>query len=232
MSRLTFYNLRVGRDGDQVARELRALLAAKPLVLGLCEGVGYDLRAVAGYELVRDRSNKSRANVAAYVAAGHLHNVRWFDMRETWKRTEHEGIHEPRSWIDLTVGDAQVLVGHQPPKFTNNVDKSQGEGIDFLTRRMAPWTRETWSRRSAKGQKVALLRPRVVLMDANRRHNETGPGPAELARRIDGWVVGRAIDLAVVRRALATDIEYVTHPNGVVLKSDHPHALTFKLDIP
>lgn len=228
MSRYTFYNLRVGRDIDQVRRELRALLAAEPLVLGLCEGVGYDLPDLPGYDLVRDRSTESRANIAAYVRHGRLTNERWHDLRETWNRTEHPGVHEARSWVELRLGQRQVIVGHQPPKFTSNTEKAQEEGITFLTRQMAPWTRETWSTRSQVDQHRSLARPRVVLMDANRRPSEGGPGPARLARQIEGWVVGSGIDLAVVRGGKVVDVRYVKQPAGVLLRSDHPHALTFR----
>lgn len=228
MSRFTFYNLRVGRDLDQVRREIRALLVAEPLVLGLCEGVGYDLVEVPGYDLVRDRSTASRANIAAYVRRGKLRNERWHDMHETWHRTEHPGVHEARSWLELRVGKTQVIVGHQPPKFTSNTEKAQAEGIAFLTGRMAPWTRANWTKKGNKER--ALGRPRVVLMDANRRPNEGGPGPTQLARQIDGQVVGTSIDLAVVRGGKVSRVRYVKQPAGVLLRSDHPDALTFRFD--
>lgn len=99
-----FYNIRVGRDAVQVAREVRAMLAKRRvLALFLVEASGYRLPPVATHQHVRDRTSASRANVAAYVKRGHLREVRWVDLDHMWKRTEHPGMHDPRSFLVLDI---------------------------------------------------------------------------------------------------------------------------------
>lgn len=224
-----FYNLRVGRSPAQVRRELQAMIDTGPAIIGLCEGVGYSLPRFKGYRLIRDRSTRSRANVAAYVRREAVSNVRWHDMHQTWGRTEHPGVHEARSWLEFRYFGVQVLVGHQPPKFTNNTIRSQQEGIDFLVGRMAPWTRKDWADRTQTEREHAKERPRLVIMDANRHPKEEGPGPHMLAQKIDGQVVGTNIDLGVARGLSISGTDYVRAVGGVDLKSDHEEALRFKI---
>lgn len=226
-SRLTFYNLQVGRDRDQVARELRALLTDRPVLLGVCEATGYLLPRFRGYTLLRDTSRPSRANVAAWVREDLYRHHRWHDLTETWTRTEHPGTHEPRSWLEVSTGRGavgmQTLVGHQPPKGTDNTQAAQAEGIALLERRMTPWRNPGWTGNSS----LARLRTRLVLMDANRRTGEPGPGPDTLAAAIGGRVVGQGIDCAVVRNGNPGAARYVRAAAGVTLGSDHERAFTF-----
>jgi hypothetical protein len=226
MGRLTFYNLQVARDRAQVVREVRALIrATRPVVLGLCEATGYQLPHLAGYTLARDRSTPSRANVAASVRDDAYRHHRWHDLDQTWTRTEHPGTHEPRSWLEISGGprSLQVLVGHQPPKGTDNTLEAQREGLALLERRMTPWRNPGWVGNSS----LARLRPRVVLMDANRRTGEPGPGPDTLAAAVGGQVVGRGIDCAVIRHGNPGAARYVRAAAGVTLGSDHERAFTF-----
>jgi hypothetical protein len=215
-----FYNVRVGRDQGQVAKELRALLDSGPHILGLCEATGYDLPDVDGYAKVRDRSTKSRANVAAYVKKGQKGDHWWHDCRETWGRTQKPGEHEARSWIEVTVGTCQFLIGHQPPKGTDNVHDSQDEGIDLCADQMQPWKRDGW-----EGDKEnAKAKPRIALCDWNRQEHEDGPGPKALRERIDGKSAMDHIDGAVFRGgdvSLAW-FDYKNKVAGVTLKTDHP----------
>lgn len=221
-----FYNLRVGRSHVQVEVELRAIASLQPAVIGLCEAIGYDLPTIKGYQLVRDRSTVSRSNIAAYVRDDlKVSRVRWRDLKETWHRTEHPGQHEPRSFLVLRVAGVQVIVHHQPPKGTNNVLLSQQEGVDAVARAMTPWKISKLWKRSGH-------RPRVLIMDANRRAGEGGPGPSMLAERVEGWVVGSQIDCAVVRQAEVFNIRYVSSAAGVRLLSDHRHAFRFTLRVP
>lgn len=223
-----FYNLRVGRNQDQVDREIHALLAKRPEVLGLCEAVGYDFPRVHGYRLIRDRSAESRANIAAYVRSDlTVRKERWLDLKQTWNRTDHPGKHPPRSILVMLVDGVQVLVVHVPPRGTSNVVPAQQECIDALTAAMAPW----------RGLKVwhqfAKLRPRIAIGDFNRRAVESGPSPRTLADRIGGAVAnGRRIDTAVVRRVDVDGVAYPHKVDGVVLESDHNHALCLNLLLP
>lgn len=229
-----FYNLRVGRPQQQVAKEVRALLRYNPAVLGLCEAVGYDLPGVEGYRLTRDRSTTSRANVAVYVALALAGKETWHDCQETWSRTEHPGTHEPRSWIEVRVGQCQFLVGHQPPKGTDNTQAAQQEGIDLCDTRMAPWHRDDWSERTDEEKAHAKACPRVALADWNRGAKEPGPGPMALTKQVQGWTAGHYIDLAVGRgkEVSLRSVEYQGACAGVAMKSDHQWgALVVKMDV-
>lgn len=99
-----FYNVRVGRRELVVRRELYAMLRQpRTLAVFLVEASGYDLPRAPRFELVRDRSTRSRSNIAAYVRRGHLRSAEWVDLRKTWRRTEHAGQHDPRSLLVLVI---------------------------------------------------------------------------------------------------------------------------------
>lgn len=229
-----FYNLGPGRSTTQVNREIRAMLGTNPLVLGLCEATGYDLAAVKDYTLLRDRSRPGRANIAAYVATRRtLSHLRWHDLAQVWNRTEHPGVHWPRSWLEFDIGRVQVLIGHQPPQRTSNTLRAQQEGIALLTTRLAPWTRDTWKALDPRAKAKAKDKPRVLLWDANRRPGEKGPGPSTLAADVPTRIVGNHIDLANVRGHV--DPLHHRYPDtvaGVVLRSDHDTAFNMKAGIP
>lgn len=239
---LWFYNLQVGRKLARVEVEIRAVLATGPAVLMLCEAVGYALPDVAGYRVVRDRSTRSRANIAAYVRDDiPVTRELWHDLRETWSRTQHPGTHEPRSWLELVLGRLQLLVGHQPPKGTDNTSAAQQEGEELVVRRMAPWQRPGWRARNARSRAVAAERPRAAFMDGNNR-GASGAGPVSMARRISGRVLGRpSIDVAVVRgvdEASAKHVRRVPVAGGrlrvrrwVTFRSDHRKALRVEFSV-
>jgi hypothetical protein len=228
---LAFYNVQVNRDPNRVDKEIRALLARRPAVLGLCETIGYDLPCPDDYRVIRDRSNKSRANIAAYVKQNlDLSDKKWHDLKETWSRTETTGTHEPRSILEFRAGRLMVWVAHQPPKGTDNTQAAQMEGIDKLTARMAPWTREDWDDRTEADKAAAKDQARVVLWDSNRGPNEDGPGPEMLCNRIDGESIGAQIDNAVGRGGsvkCGKDARYLHSVDGVEMKSDHYDAFLF-----
>lgn len=225
------------RGSSVVGRETEALLDDYPVILGGNEAIGYTFPKVKGYTLIRDRSRPGRANVIAYVQSGRLESFRWHDMTSRWPKTDHPGMHAARSWLEirLTTGE-QVFVGHQPPwlppKIPNReliVAAGQKEGIDLLTKRMAPWLRDDWAALPDGARAHSKDRVRIALADWNRGPREDGPGPARLANTIGGWVVGSKIDAAVVRGATGRDARYITEANGVKLGSDHHHALTFQV---
>lgn len=230
-----FYNLREGRALDQVTREIRAILTQNPAVLGLCEAVGYRLPELPGYHLIRDTSTPGRANVAAYVHATlPVTRIRWTDCDVTWKRPKHPGVHPARSILTFHAGGVQQTVHHQPPRYVDHEITGQVEGNQRLTTLMAPWTRDTWGRKTPQQRTAARERPRVVIMDANRTGHDGGPGPAVLARAVQGRLVpDHVIDVGVVRGQIK--IKGWTRPSrvaGVQLKSDHPHALALDLRVP
>lgn len=223
-----FYNLRVGRPQVVVTREIHALLADNPAVLGFCEAEGYIFPEVEGYKLLRNRKNGGRRNVAAYVRKGlSLAKVRWHDMKETWNRTEHPGVHEARSWVSFRLDGVLIVIGHQPPKYTNNTLKAQQEGLEFLTKKMAPWTvPAVWRFVRFRFRAHELARGRLVMADFNRGPQEDGPGPKELAKRCKGAVHGKHIDCAVTRGMVVYKVEDFTDINGVHLGTDHPWGAT------
>lgn len=230
MTVYVFYNLQVSRPLSRIKMEIDALLSKDPLVLGLCEAMGYDLPDRPGYDLVRDRTTRSRANIAAYVRKGKLDSHKWYDLKQTWKRTEHPGTHEPRSWLEMNVDGDQTLVGHQPPQGTNNTIDAQREGIDFLIDRMAPWTRSNWQDRTQQAKDRARERRRLVMADMNRRAGTPGPGPTTLANEIRGSVTGARIDCMVERQFDVNYHNYVTQVGNVILRSDHKHALIVRTE--
>jgi hypothetical protein len=221
-----FYNAGPDASDQQTSADINAMLDAGADVLGLCE-VGGDgpLPDRGSHAKYRDRSNRSRANVAAYVHRDLIdpeRDVEWWQLTETWGRTKTDGIHEARAWLKLPTR-FQLIVGHQPPKFTDNVLPSQREGIELLVERMLPWNRPSWDTLDADARRLAKDRPRVVMADWNRQPNETGPGPATLADALDGSVIGSHIDGAVLRGDCAVwEFGYRGRVSGVDLHTDHP----------
>jgi hypothetical protein len=208
-----FYNLGPGRSSIAVTHELQGMAVMSPRVIGLCEAIGYPLPDLEGYRLVRDTSRPGRANVAAYVRRDLDYRWhRWHDLTQTWPRTEHPGTHPPRSILELRIGPMQVIVHHQPPR-TRHEDSRRGqlEGVIVLDGLMGPsW----WS--------TSRRRPRLLLLDANRRPGVPGPGPDSLALRIGGTVHGHEIDGAVSRRFTPRRVLYRLRVPGATLHSDHP----------
>lgn len=230
---LRFYNCAPPspeRGSTRLARELEAIVDDKPVLVGLAETIGYSLPELRGYTKIRDTSTPGRANVAVYLRTDHqASRVTWFDMHQTWPRTDHPGTHPARAWVELRFdGGVQALVGHQGPKLppraggAETTRRVQQEGIAFLTRRLAPWLRDDWPARSEKQKARSLHRPRIVLADWNRGPLEDGPGQRDLARTINAVAVGTHIDGAVVRGATVTGAHYANVFEGVRLGTDHP----------
>jgi hypothetical protein len=221
-----FYNLDNNRNDKQVETEIRALLEEEPLVLGMCETIGNTLPLVSGYWRIQDKTNKSRANIGAYIRKGvPVGEPRWAQHTETWGRTQAKGIHEARATLYIDVDGVQTVIGHVPPKVAGI--KAQQEAINIFVRIMAPWKlpkRVGLVRRIRRRRK-----PRLCIADFNRRRDEPGPGPSQLATRIKGWVLSNRIDTAVFRRLRASNPRYIHQVNGVKLLSDHHHALQFSI---
>jgi len=232
---LTFYNLDNNRPNDEMSREVEALLEARPAILAVCEANGYSLPDDPDYRLIRNTSKPGRANLAAYVKQNlEVSDIKWFDCEETWTKTNPgaTGQHWPRSILEFRAGRLKVWVAHQPPKGTDNTHNAQLEGIDKLEARMAPWCREDWDDKTDKEKAQAKDQARVILWDANRRHDEDGPGPKTLCNRIDGYHSGEKIDLACHRGnevKQGKDARYFDSAGDVQLCSDHGHAFTFTL---
>lgn len=230
-----FYNLDNGRPDHVVQSELEAIASTEPAFIGACEATGYVFDPLPGLELTRDRSTPSRANIATWVRkdlAGD-HDQHWLDLSTTWPKTDGPGTHPPRSFLGVRVGRIPVFTAHQPPPHVGSFSqKGQQEGVDVLTRAIAPWHRSDWTRRVPAAQELARVRPRVLLWDANRRPGEAGPGPTLLARRIHGRSVGHRIDGAVVSGVgRVSRVGYPERVAGVPLASDHHHAFRFTLTV-
>ncbi|WP_243058343.1 hypothetical protein [Nocardioides sp. SR21] len=232
---LWFYNLDNGRPDQVVQEELEAIASTEPAFIGTCEAIGYVFDPLPRLELVRDRSTPSRANIATWVRkdlAGDLEQ-RWLDLSTTWPRTDRPGTHEPRSFQRVLVGRIPVFTAHQPPPHVGTATAvGQQEGVDALTRAIAPWHRSDWTRRVPAEQEQARERPRVLLWDANRRPGDAGPGPTLLARQVHGRSVGHRIDGAVVSGVTRVSrVDYPEQVAGVPLGSDHHHAFRFTLSV-
>lgn len=217
-----------GRGSTRLGRELDAMVDDKPVLLGLVETVGYAMPSLRGYNRLRDSSTSGRANVTVYVRKDHeVTRSTWHDMHQTWPRTEHPGQHPARAWLEVRINGAQFLFGHQPPKLPPRsggepiTRRCQQEGVDFLTERTAPWTREGWARRSASQQRHAQTRPRIVLADWNRGPHEDGPGQKAYAEKLGGMVTGTRIDAMVSRGVSVLSARYDSTFDGIHLGSDH-----------
>lgn len=222
VGRVWFYNLGTPTERDagyqsavrQVSRELAAIASTGAALIAVAEAIGYRLPRLDGHVLVRDTSTPGRANVALYVRRDLLlRRIKWHDQRETWGRTQHPGQHPARSILSCRVNHALVIVDHQPPKGTDNVLASQQESLNTVAR----IARRPWNR----------LLACLVLTDANRTPSEPSsvPGPRQLAKRIAGQVHGDRIDCLVTRGLDVDHLAYVHRVAGVLLKSDHRHAL-------
>lgn len=223
---VAFMNIAPSRSHQQVHRELCAI-AEGCTVVGLVEAIGYpdEILSVPGFRLIRDRSNPSRANVAALVRKGHkVRGIRWWDMRRTWPRTEHGGRHEPRSFLTFLVDTTMVGVYHAPPAVAG--DYVQAEGIDALIQHFQPRTGSGVRARLATRRNA---RPVVIVMDSN---DHGGKTQARLAKAIGGQVVGARIDCAVVRNAVPGPATYASTVHGVPLLTDHVGRLAFDVTVP
>jgi hypothetical protein len=219
-----FYNLQVGRLPAVVNHELEAMLSEAPLIVCGAEAVGYHLAQRHGYTLIRDRSREGRANLFAYLRdtpAYPLGKPRWTDQHQTWTRTQHPGRHAPRSLLHVRVGPLQLVVGHAPPRGTDNTVVAQQEYASAILNVMSRGTRQ-WAR----------TRPRLALADWNRRPGELGPGPTWVASRLGGSVWGDTIDCAVSRHLEVKGSQLVSNVQGVPLGSDHRHAFVLRFALP
>lgn len=207
-----------------LTKELHALLAESPIVLGLAETIGYRLPEVKNFHLLRDTSTPGRANVAAYVSTTvALTNVHWHDLHKGWPATEHPGIHAPRAFLSFDAPNFKGVVHHEPPD-APGAGPAREESKAAVVGSFAPWTRSDWDRRDEAAQKRAKARARVLLMDANGNQRE-------IADRTGGSLVVPGIDTGVLLNATCVSAEYVKHVGGVPLGSDHGHALVFKAKV-
>ncbi len=227
---IIFYNLDNSRDDAQVARELRAFATARPAIIGICEAIGNTLPELHGYRLVRDRSTRSRQNIAAYVRKDlPVTHIEWIDLKKTWPRTNGKGgTHEARSYLKMRIGYMSVIVAHQPQRplgsdeLRRRLVAARTEGIERLSSEMTP----------AKTSPIALARPRLLMSDFNGRIGEQ-QGPHIVAKKIKGVVTGgERIDNVISRGAVKVH-RYKTFSriDGVELKSDHKHAVSFEITL-
>lgn len=229
MSRLVFYNAGPpsATAPGSASRDLAGLLREyRPRVLGACEVIGDRLQPFPGYSMVRDTSRASRGNLVAYVRDDCDHRRTWWvDHSTTWSRTNPgaKGQHPPRSSLVLSVGQAQVLVGHNVPLGTDNTHRGQLEIVQALQLVMAPWKRPRVRDAAPEVAVSGMMdRPRVLLWDDNAPLGSDGLGSAYLAPKVRGDVWGIHLDRAVARGVGAKRYEYTTHAGGTRLATDHP----------
>ncbi len=227
-----FYNLDNHRNDAQVAKELEAMALDKPVTIDLCEVIGNRLPALKGYDLFQGEG-PSRGNIACYVRQGfaEVRKPYWLDQEETWTRPHGGGQHPPRSSMILPLGYMQKIVGHQPPRYTDNSDEAQWEGIRKTSKKMAPWLVVGWNKKPKAERTFQRLRPRMLTWDGNRQEGEQF-GPDVLADMIGGEVhQGHRIDHAVTRNVVVHSTKTLPKVNGVTLESDHRHALKIKWSV-
>jgi len=179
----------------------------RPKGIGLCETIHHDLTDLWHYGLpIRDRTRLSRANLALYVLDRlDLGRIRWHDLAEQWPRTEHPGIHEPRSILDVEVEDWRIIVAHAPP-VAIGTGPARREWLDAMVELLSGPT------------------PVLALTDPN------GLG-AELVRRLakpsKGTVVTGGTPVEAVH-GVGIVLDSVHAPgrvNGVPMLTDHRRAL-------
>lgn len=211
-----FYNLAPAGDPDRgpafVARESEAIvnnrprnpLRRRPKVFGVVEAIGRRLPELERYDLIRDTSSPSRANVALYVRKGlEVGTVRWIDHRLSWPRVLHPGLHEPRSTLAVTVEGWTVVVAHAP-QVGRPMDGARAEWLDIETRLLASANRN-W--------------PVLLLSDSNALWDE-------LERRVEGAVMGGTpIESAHARYAALKRVRVRPSVGGVPMLSDHKRCL-------
>lgn len=229
------YNIGASRDQDQVAAEIRAMLdhrehRSHPATaeVRLTEAIGYRLPKVKGYTLFRDRTSAARANIATYLRNDLASSHRWIDLSSTWPKTDHPGIHPPRSFQVTRVGRCIGVTAHQGPPFTRQAHPEvQAEGQGALIETLAPEV----ARLSPVARERANLRPRWVAYDANARAGDPHPSPTTLAAAIGGRVAGKRIDCLVYRGCVVAEHEYVERVGGVRLGSDHHRAFRYVITV-
>lgn len=231
-----------GRRPDDLERECNGILRTKPepVVIVLIETCGWgSLFALPGMVKIRDTKTEGRANITMYISKSlGVETISWHARDIEWERTEHDARDESTDnhWAreDLKVYDGKGNMwggAHQPPRGIRSTrpphtwitDAAQQEGIDYWAQAMAPWLRPTWDNRSDASQKRAKDRLRTLLWDPNRDPNArvNQPGPNMLARKIEGWRAGTAIEGGVVRGGQFERPRKQAVVGGVKMGSDH-----------
>lgn len=225
MARFVFYNLGPGRPVPEVYAEIRnfALPMKRgkvwviPREIWLVEAIGYgSLPHLPDYEQIRDISRPSRANIAGYILKrpGRKISHRWIDLDFTWPRTEHDGMHPPRSILKFRDGQLRGAVYHAPDPRAKDVEVGHTEGADAVVRTLSGFSGK----------------PLLAVADWNTNIHDDVNGAASVARRLGGRVVGGPpVDHAVVRGLKDVDARYTSTWRGRHLGTDH-HSGAFVID--
>lgn len=197
-------------DGD-----IRAILRTEPALVVGCEAIGKGSLPSPGktYVRIRDTSRPGRANLFAYVKGVDPAKFEWHwtDCATEFPRNKYPGMHWPRSILRFSFQGAQVVVAHKPPAW-KGAGPARAEHDDHLARIMNP----------DDGGEKDHKRSRLLLWDSNGLE-----GAERLADQVDGRVVGKHIDQALVRQVEVVAHDYRTAINGHTFHTDHPWGAFF-----
>lgn len=220
------YNLDNNRNDDQVTSEINALLTTfEPDFMGLVEAIGNVTPRVRGYRRIRDRSNRSRANLAVYISRKYRESLylKWVRLKMTWPRTKRAGTHESRSLLTVPIDRLPFTLFHAPHWAVKDGEAAQAEHADALVAALTP-------RNSGP---LAVYRPRIAAGDMNRRAESVGIGVDEIAARVGGEWHGGRIDAGVTRGQIEVlSTQYITEAGDVALQSDHGRAMLVVFSVP
>lgn len=217
-----------GPDDNKLQEELGAILEDVVFLAGM-EAIGWrDLPKFPDFDLVRDRSDESRANLCAYLRKDlgfDPDDEVWLQMAKTWKATDHPGQHPPRAILKLPLPQGRkFFVAHNPPLTRlHDTGQARKEHNDALRVQLAPWTRSSWPRRTPADQKRARSVLRACFSDPN--VGPDGLDPKGLAQLIGGTFGGGNIEGVTVVGGTVTDVHFEKRVQGVPMGTDHGHVM-------
>lgn len=209
--------------------DILALAETGADVVAGCESIGkHPLVEIPGMQRITNLGTPGRANLFAYVR-GEATSIRWTDCALRFPRNQHPnlGPHPARGILRFTYQKRLWVIGHQAPEWPG-AGPARQEYEAKLERLLAPWTDVAkWSKRTHESRVRASRRGRVLLWDCN-----GVPEAADLAKRVQGELVGNRVDNAIVRRVGVVDKGYKRIVGGHRLSTDHKSgAFWIKLDL-
>lgn len=197
---------------NEAYRDINAILDTNPTLLVGCEAIGKGNLPPVGRlngersTKIRDTTMPGRANLFAYVQADDV-EYKWTDCIQEFPRNKGPGQHWPRSILQFPFRGEQIVVAHKPPLW-KGAGPARAEHDNKLYSIMQPGPNRQ--------------RSRMLLWDSNGM-----TGAETLADRIDGRVIGKHIDCAIVRNIEIIDRQYKTGIDGHKFATDHPWGALF-----